>query len=82
MKLVVLLTIVIVLFETLTDHEPVAIRVDRDIAGIEQLVDVGPQEDTVGNVVRVRVGPLDDMRGFKDGQRVLPADGTLTTLPV
>jgi len=82
MELVVFLAIVVVFFEALADHKPIAVRVDGDIAGIEQLVDIGTQEDAVGDVVGVRVGPLDDMRGFKNWQRVLPADGTLTMIGI
>jgi len=82
MKLVVLLTIVVVLFEALADDKPVAVGVNGDIAGVEQLVDVGTQEDAVGDVVGVRVGPLDDMRGFKDGQRMFATDSTLTMIGI
>lgn len=67
MKLVVLLAIVVVFFETFADDKLVAVGVDRDITGIEQLVDICTQEDAIGDIVRVYVGPLDDVRGFKDG---------------
>lgn len=82
MELVVLLAVIVVFFKALADDKPVAVGVNGDVASIEQLVDVGTQKDTVGDVVGVRIGPFDDMRGFKDGQRVLPADSTLTMIRI
>lgn len=55
MQLIVLPAVVIVFLEALADHEPVAIRVDRDVASIEQFVDIGTQKNAVCDVVGMGV---------------------------
>lgn len=72
MKLVVHLAVVVVLLQALADHKAVAVGVDGDIAGIEQLVDVGAQQDAVGDVIGVGVGPGQDVRGLQQGRECSP----------
>jgi len=43
-------------------------------------VDVRTQEDAIGDIVDVCVGPPDDMSGFEERQRVFSADSRLTMI--
>ena len=54
----------------------VMVRRDRDVPVVEQCVDVGAQEDAVGDLVRAVGGVWADVRGLKDREGLFAADGT------
>src|SRR6266850_1382515 len=66
-------TILEICLEFLT-HVKLAVRADRNVAHVEQPMDVTPKQEAVWNLVRpvLRVWP--DMRCLKDGQRVFHGD--------
>lgn len=64
-----------------TDLE-VIVRSDGDVAGVEQLVDVGAEEDAVGERMLLHVAIIADMRRFQSGKRLLIRDGAAASVRV
>jgi hypothetical protein len=54
----------------------VEVRHDRDVAEIEQPVQIRPEQDPVPHVVSAAEGVWLDVRGLENGKRVLACDGT------
>src|SRR5581483_11491885 len=71
----VVLAPVLVLLLDSTAHLDLESFVDRDIALVEQNMQIGPKEQSVRDEVRARLGVGLDMRGLEDRQRALAGDG-------
>lgn len=72
---VVDLAVAEVLAQAATDLD-VMVRRDRDVAVVKQRVDVGPEEDAVGDLVRAVGGVGADVRGLEDRECLFAADST------
>lgn len=58
------------------------IRGHGDVAGVEQSMEIGPEQEPVSNFMRPIVSVLADVGSFKGGKRVLFGDGTRASVRI
>jgi hypothetical protein len=58
------------------------IRGHSDVAGVEQSMEIGPEQEPVSNFMRPIVSVGADVRSFKGGKRVLFGDGTRASVRI
>jgi hypothetical protein len=75
MKSVVVLAVLELLANPLTDHDLSHIRVDTQVSPVRERVKVASQEDAVGQFVFSAIYIRSNVRCFQDWKRSLPGDG-------
>jgi hypothetical protein len=69
---------VVELFVEAAAHLKSVVGIDGNVPAVVEFVDVGAEQDSVGDFVTALIGIGSDVGSFEDGQRVLPGDGTFT----
>ncbi len=67
---------VVELFVEAAAHLKSVVGIDSDVPAVVEFMDVGTEQDSVGDFVPALIGVGSDVGSFEDGQRVFAGDGT------